>query len=293
MRNDFCIFILSHRRAENVLTYRTLQSTDYRGKLYIVIDDQDSEIDLYRKTFGSQLLTFSKLETAKTTDCGDNFNDFRTPLYARNACFDLAKQVGCKYFLVLDDDYCRFYHMIDSNLNFGHYNMKNTMENTLTALLEYYEQCPFITSIAMAQCGDYIGGGDSVFHVGTGKCVGMRRKAMNSFLCSVDRPFKYVARLNDDVTTYVTLGSRGKLFLTVLALALIQKKTQDQKGGLTEAYLDSGTYVKSFYTIMYMPSCTQISDLGNYGGTPDFRIHHKINWLRAVPRILRETHRRT
>ena len=293
MRNDFCLFILSHRRADNVLTYQTIQKTSYTGKLFIVVDDQDQQLDQYRNNFKDKLLTFSKMEVSKTTDCGDNFNDYRTPLYARNACFDLARKVGCKYFMVLDDDYSVFFHMIDKNMQFGHWKIKTTMEESLEALIDYYESCPIITSIAMAQGGDFIGGKTSIFHE-TGKAIGMRRKAMNSFLCSVDRPFKYVARLNDDVTTYVTLGSRGQLFLTVLALALNQKITQKQSGGLTEAYLDSGTYIKSFYSVMYMPSCVQIGDLGNYQieGSPDFRIHHKIIWPRAVPKILRECHRK-
>ena len=47
------------------------------------------------------------------------------------------------------------------------------------------------------------------------------RKAMNSFICSVDRPFQFVGRINEDVNTYVLLGSRG-VFLSILQIGLDQ-----------------------------------------------------------------------
>ena len=45
---------------------------------------------------------------------------------------------------------------------------------------------------------------------------------------------------------YVTLGSRGEKIFSVTDASLIQKETQANAGGLTDIYLDVGTYVKSF-----------------------------------------------
>ena len=66
---------------------------------------------------------------------------------------------------------------------------------------------------------------------------------MNSFLCSTDRPFKFVGAMNEDVNTYTTLGSRGNLFFTFTSLQLDQKETQSQAGGITDMYLKYGTYI--------------------------------------------------
>ena len=107
-------------------------------------------------------------------------------------------------------------------------------------------------------------------------------------LCSTKREFKYIARMNDDVTTYVRLGQTGKLFFQVNSISINQTKTQASAGGLTEMYLDLGTYVKSFYTIMFAPSCTKISKMGN----TNKRIHHKIAWKNAVPVILNEKYKK-
>jgi len=105
MRDDFCAFILTHGRPDKVITYDTLKKAGYTGKIYIVIDDEDKTEAQYRKRFGDKVLQFCKADIAKQIDEGDNFNDRRAIIYARNACFDLAKQVGCKYFIELDDDY--------------------------------------------------------------------------------------------------------------------------------------------------------------------------------------------
>lgn len=107
---------------------------------------------------------------------------------------------------------------------------------------------------------------------------------MNTFICSVDRPFEFMGRMNEDVTTYVNLGHKGKLFLSVSSISVIQNATQKEKGGLSGLYLDYGTYVKSFFSVMYNPSCVKIGEMG----TKHKRIHHRVSWNNAVPCIMRE-----
>ena len=102
--NGFVAFILTHGRPDRVLTYEKLRKHGYTGKIYIVCDDEDKTLPEYRKRFGD-VLVFSKSEIAKTFDEGDNFGDRRAIIYARNACFELARQIGATHFIELDDDY--------------------------------------------------------------------------------------------------------------------------------------------------------------------------------------------
>ncbi len=37
-------------------------------------------------------------------------------------------------------------------------------------------------------------------------------------------------------------------------IANLRDSTQQTTGGMTEAYQENGTYVKSFYSVMHMPS---------------------------------------
>lgn len=133
----------------------------------------------------------------------------------------------------------------------------------------------------MAQGGDFIGGAD-------GSWDRPRRKVMNSFVCTVSRPFKFVGRSNEDLTTSVVLGSRGDLFMTFTEVALQQKQTQQNAGGMTELYLDQGTYVKSLYSVMFAPSSIKVSVLNSAHA----RIHHRVSWRHAVPVVLPERYRK-
>ena len=111
------------------------------------------------------------------------------------------------------------------------------------------------------------------------------RKCMNSFICSTKRPFKFIGRINEDVNTYTHEQSKGLLMGTIPMVSLTQKTTQKNKGGMTDIYLDNGTYVKSFYTVIFSPSCCTIKPMGD----TNKRLHHSINWENAVPKIIKET----
>lgn len=280
--DDFCAFILTHGRPDNVVTYNRLKAHGYTGKVYIVIDDEDATAARYYENFGDKVLMFSKEEMSKKFDEGDNFGDRRCIVYARNACFDLAKQVGCKYFIQLDDDY-DFYQLrvlINEGKNLHGAKIHN-LDRTIKSMLTLFKNTN-ATTVAMAQGGDYIGGAGNPY-----VRKGYKRKAMNSFICSTDRPFKFFGRLNEDVNFYTTEGRRGRQIYTIMAYCLNQKLTQTNQGGMTEIYLDKGTYFKSFYSIMYAPSCVKISLMGN--ATETMRIHHKVSWNNCAPKILSET----
>ena len=61
MLDNFAVFILTHGRPDNVITYKTLQRQGYTGPVYIIVDNEDKTIDLYRKNFGRILIDFYKL----------------------------------------------------------------------------------------------------------------------------------------------------------------------------------------------------------------------------------------
>ena len=277
MRDDFCTFILTHGRPDKVITYRTLIDAGYTGKVYIVIDDEDATADEYRAKFPGIVLQFSKEAVSKTFDEGDNSGSRKVIIYARNACFDLAEQVGCRYFLVLDDDYYVFGYRVAA-----YHKIRRSFDGMVESLLTFYEGVPALLSLAISQGGDHMGG-----RVGQH----LQRKAMNFFICSTQRRFTFVGRINEDVNTYVSRAATGGLFFTVFQLQLDQTQTQASSGGMTETYLDSGTYRKSFYTVMYAPSCVKVGAMGD-PRSEACRMHHKINWHKAAPKILRETHRK-
>lgn len=276
--NKFIVFILTHGRPNNVYTLKTLKKHGYNGKVIIVIDNEDKTKDEYLQKF-DDVEIFDKKAIAQTFDEADNFNDRRAIIYARNACFEIAKKRGYKYFIELDDDYTYFEWRIYSAENTKPINVKS-LDIVFELLIDFLKNTRFST-ISIAQGGDFIGGKNNQM----AKKPTLFRKCMNSFICSTDKPFQFVGRINEDVNTYTHKQSKGLLMGTIPFVALGQKTTQKTKGGMTDLYLDSGTYVKSFYTVIFSPSCCDIRPMGD----KHFRLHHNIKWDLAVPKIISET----
>jgi hypothetical protein len=278
LRDDFAVLILTHGRPDKVHTFATLRRFGYTGRVYLVVDDEDEKLVDYRKRFGRRVVTFSKDAIAAEfdeADCGTG--DRRSVFYARNASFAIARAHGLRSFMQMDDDYAHFEIRFDALRRFGHWPVRN-VEQVLDLMLAYFDSIPAL-AIAMSQGGDHLGGGDSDFS---------KRKAMNTFLCSVERPFKFVGRINEDVSTYVERGRRGDLFLTIPAIMVMQKPTQSSSGGMTELYFDTGTYVKTFYSVMACPSAVKVEEMK----TVFHRIHHRIDWRACSAQILREKWRK-
>lgn len=278
MSPDFCALILTHGRPDNVRTYDTLKASGYTGRILLVVDDEDRTLPEYQRKFPGEVVVFSKSEIAAAFDEADNRDDRRTIFYARNACFSIARREGFKHFIQLDDDYTGFFLRFNSRREYGNTHKVRMLDAIFEVLLDFFRTTP-ILAVALSQGGDHIGGNQL--------SVRMRRKAMNSFICSVDRPFQFVGRVNEDVNTYVAEGRRGGLFFTVMQTQLNQLATQSNAGGMTDIYKDSGTYQKSFYSVIVAPSCVRIGVLGD-PRSPSYRLHHDVNWETAVPKILEQ-----
>jgi len=51
INEDFCIFILTHGRPDNVITYKSLIRAGYTGKVFIVIDNEDKTSEKYYEIY--------------------------------------------------------------------------------------------------------------------------------------------------------------------------------------------------------------------------------------------------
>lgn len=281
MRDDFAVFILTHGRPNNIVTLKALKNGGYTGRLYFIIDDEDSEADEYKRLYGDKVIQFSKEEVAQRIDTMDTFPERRAIVYARNECWNIAERLGLKFFLQLDDDYTQFMFRFDNGVKLDWKPCKN-LDAVFSIMCDFLEVSGAAT-VALAQGGDFIGG-----RAGGAAGKGLLRKAMNTFFCMTERRINFTGKMNEDVTAYVLQGGRGQLFFTVTAAMVNQIATQAGKGGMSEAYLDSGTYVKSFYSVMACPSSVKVSMMGS----KHKRIHHKINWEASVPKILNEKWRK-
>lgn len=278
LRNDFCVFILTHGRADRVYTHKTIRKEGYTGPIYLVVDNEDDQVDEYIRRYGDEyVIVFDKKARAKKTDTPDTSEDRRTIVYARNECFDIAERLGFRYFLELDDDYTDFQYRYEGENKLLIKSAKN-LDDLFEAMLRFLDSSGALT-VAFAQGGDMIGGK----HASNFR-KGLLRKAMNTFFCDTQKRFEFVGRINEDVNTYTSLGNKGELLFTYTGFMITQKTTQSNAGGMTDTYLDMGTYLKSFYSVIYSPQAVKIGEMGD----KHKRIHHSVNWDRCVPQILNE-----
>lgn len=271
----FVVFILSHGRASRVSTYRSLERCGYTGRVIIVCDNEDASLGEYLDTFGKEnVYVFDKPASATRMDSMTNSGKRNAILFARNVCFDIANELGYDYFVELDDDYKYFSYKFDKGL------ITKRLDDVMRIFVEFLLNVPDnVKTIAFSQEGEHLGGWKGDYY---------KRKSMNSFFCLNDRRFEFIGLLNEDVNAYTLSGSRGDVFLTYMPFSLKQENTQQRSGGITELYKDLGTYAKSFFTVMAMPSCVKIRPLQSKFE----RLHHHVRWNWCVPKIISEQYKK-
>ena len=276
---DYAVIIPTHGRYDRVFTIDSLRKSGYTGDIYLLCDDEDKQLEQYKEKYGDKVIVFSKDEYIGKFDKMDNFVNKACVVYARNAMWDAARSVGLTYFAVLDDDYMALEYRITADG--GYYAKKIKNADGVFAAYFNFLKTSGVDTVCFAQGGDYIGGKDNS-NVKNGFKVS--RKMMNLYFFSADKPIEFKGTINEDLTSSVTEGQRGKIILTSLMSSVDQKETQSNAGGLTDIYLEVGTYVKSFYSVMAAPSCVKIASMGD----GHLRIHHAVTWKNAVPKIIRE-----
>jgi len=282
-KDKFAVFILTYGRPEKVKTITSLRSGGYTGKIYLVCSTDDKQLSKYQELH-ENVIVFDKADYKGKFDIADNFKKDNVVVYARNANFDIAEKLGYEYFMQLDDDYIYFRYNFNHKFAYGDTPIKQNLDLIFEYCLNYYKSIPACKALAFAQGGDFIGGKNG----SQAEIIQIKRKIMNVYFFSTKRRVQFIGRINEDVNTYVYFGSQGDLMFQINNLAINQPNTQTNSGGLTEFYLDGGTYVKSFYTVIFNPSSVTIRLMGSIHK----RLHHSIKWNNTTPLILNEKYKK-
>lgn len=275
--NKFCIFILTFGRPKNQITLKTLQRLKVTAPIYLVCSDDDKRLGEYQAIYGDMVIVFNKDEAVKQCNIDLMFNsDYKKAVvFARHYVFKIAEKIGFKYFIVLDDDYQNFYVADFKNKKWssGKLNLQAIFQNCI----DFYAKNKILLGFSLSQGGDFIGGIEA-------KKQRVKRKAMNSFFCDTARPLNFKGLINEDTNFYVDDGAKFGVTMQIHNIKLNQQETQRNGGGMTDIYIDNGTYIKSLYSVLLAPSAVKIILMGeNYK-----RLHHKINYNAICPKILRE-----
>lgn len=273
MIKDYCIFILTYERPKRQHTLRILEKYNIEAEIFLICSDDDKTLKEYQNLYKEKVVVFNKQKALKETktDLMNNEQNYNIVLYARNYSFKIAKDLGYRYFLMLDDDYLNF-----SLADFSQRKWKpiKDLNKLFDSCFEFLKIDKRLVTFALAQGGDFIGGFENK------EIQKVKRKVMNSFFIDTERPFLFKGEINEDTNFYISL-TNGFCF-QLHNVKLSQKMTQINSGGLTNIYKDKGTYYKSFYSLMLQPSAVTIKLIG----TNFRRLHHNIKFNKICPKIL-------
>ena len=257
--SNFAVIIISHGRP-SCPTAKTLQECGYTGRTFILIDDEDKEQDSYLKNYGDKICIFHK---TPWFDIGDNFdgpNGIAT--FARNACFDVAKEKCLKSFLMIDDDlkqasvrYLKDGRLLGkkcTDLDSVFFAASEIVENTKTDCIGF--------GLPM----DYIGGSETF----NKPLFETRRHVMNAYMFKSDSAVRFHGRYSEDSISPVQFGKTGAIFLNNYGVQLqfdvfVPDGRKNMTGGCVDTYRTTNTYVMMAYSVMFCPDSIKMRIKGD------------------------------
>lgn len=279
---SFAVLILCYGHPEKNLSYEILKKHGYTGQIYFITSDDDKSVPQFREIYGEdRVKTFHKEDIQKHFDIMDNRNNNKCAVFARNYCFDVAEELGLETFMELDDDSVSFACRYLENNSLKRIPCM-TLDDVFNAMIDFALCSNKIRAVALPQIGDFIGGKGSMYFKD-----GFVRKCMNTWICKTKDRFWFQGRMNDDVNTFAYNGMLGGVFLTIGNVALDQLPTQLPTTGMGDMYKKSGTYQKSFYTVMLCPSFARIKMMGD----SHMRVHHTLEKEFDYPRIISDRYK--
>lgn len=251
VRDDFVLFIISHERADRVETYSMFRNAGYTGRICIVLDSEDSEIDKYHERFkNDELFIYDKEQWREYTEVCSRVNGCAT--YARNAVEWCAKQEKLRAFIVADDDLLRLRFRYDDNGVLRSTAIKSNLDEIINTYID------FIVDLDIA-CVSF-GTANSYMRGLTQESISNNRLPFNCFFRNNAYDWTWKSEIYEDAVTSILESWNGDF---AMQLPFIQcdmaQMDVGAKGGMTDVYMSISNYEKNMPVLLYAPSCVKLS----------------------------------
>lgn len=259
MTKKFAIFILTHGRPHNQITVNTLQKLGYDGDLYLVVDDQDKTFGEYVEEWGAdRVIRFHKDYFIRNTDTGLSPPVPKFAVFARNAIEHIAKIMGYKTFMMLDDDITKIRVRLPVGDSLKSFQFKNQFNSIIEKTVDFVLNCD-IACLGLGFCNLYIGG------VGNfNKENPRQRLCAEAFIRNTSHPIEWRLNMVEDMITSIDAATKGDVwfqFLPIQCEILMNEGAVD--GGNSDVYRQLGMYRISFMPVIAYPSSNAV----RYGKT--------------------------
>lgn len=272
------ILIPSYHRPYNIKTAKYFLKKGWDSKkIHIVIDDEaDDRVDYENETelLGCNLHIFNMAEARARFDYVHRPSvSRRSAGQARNMFYDLVKDLGIDFYLVIDDDTTNY--QVRPYAVYTRSAKGEDLVNVFDAIKEFMLKRK-IGVFGLSQTGDMF----AVPYLNV-----LRNKVMNTTFINTKYIYRGERGIQDnDTSQFVGIMNEG-YFTGSLAsgLVLAQTASAKQDGGLTDLYRENKLLNKSLVTPIQFPTAIHAEKQQKNGG----RLHHKINARYLYPKILK------
>lgn len=248
------IFIITHGRPNNQRTLKTLQTLGYKGRIYLVLDDEDDTIDDYIRIYGKHnILVFTKQDYIETTDTGLSNPYRKFAVFARNAVEDLAVLLELDYFMVFDDDITKIRFRYDDNGSLKSQSLNGVIDDVFQKCIEFMSDTG-IHCTSLGFCNVYRGGTECLY-------IETSRNKLCAEAFIRDTKIKVNWRLNmvEDLITSLDYNRKGDVWLQLLPIQVdIVMSEGVVEGGNSDAYNDFGLFKLNFMPTIAYPDCNKL-----------------------------------
>ena len=277
MTYKFAIMIISHKRADTQLTYETLMRTNYTGAVYILVDDEDPQLEDYIKNYGDIVKVFNKDKMLEITETVDNFQNKTNCVLPSTYCRLLAEELKLDYYMRIDDDISSIRERYVENGKLKGRDIKN-IDKIFNAFIKYMENTN-ISCLSFGNEGGYIGGANGKFK----KEIG--RNNNQNFIMKTKDDLHFIGTRSEDFCMIANYSKVGKLIYEIYKIAIRSPERGSNEGGLQDDYAKAGLYVANFYGIIVAPYCCKIIERNN-------KFTLKRDWDKFGPMLISEEYKK-
>lgn len=245
------VFIKTHGRPNAQHTFHALRDAGYKGKIVLVLDDEDDTYYEYLKYAGegnTDIRMFNKEYYVQTVDSGVSNPKRKVNLYAWCACEDLVREYGVNSCVMADDDITGFRFRYKDGKHLRSLKITQNLDEIFALVEEYMLSCN-LSAMSTGIPQMYFSGDIE-------KDLWKWRVPYTFIFRNTKHKLNWVSEYEEDIITAIRASIDGQ-YLSVLPV--IQRETVEigtNYGGMHNSYTDS--FVNAQYGYIWYPSCREI-----------------------------------
>ena len=219
----------------------------FKYDLYLVVDDQDPQLQRYKDNYPNNLLIFNKSDRVKMVDTCNTDRNPKTALCARHFIADKAKELGYSYTVMFDDDITGFkYRYVNEEGTFKSQKIED-INSIFDALMDYMDTAETVNLLSFTHSSFYAGGKDGMYSKGLDV---MFSQAMIFNLKNFEP--RYFRGLEEDFN--VTITDISHLHYNVACLC-VESPLMNSASSVIQEVRDSN---RAIYSYVIYPPCVDL-----------------------------------